>query len=65
MSCQHRIKVGDNYGVTCGECGAVLEGYGHWAEGSRTCVEHCWVSAPEDKHETCMYCQQERMKENG
>lgn len=62
MGCSHAFIVGDNYGRTCGICGQVLEGFGYWAEGSRSCVNHSWVSAPEDKYETCLYCFEERLK---
>ena len=65
MSCPHSSKVGDNYGMTCADCGEVLEGYGNWGEGSRHCMEHRFVSNPEDTYETCIYCQHEQVKSEG
>ncbi len=31
--CSHNHRIGDNYGVTCQDCGEVLAGYGYWGEG--------------------------------
>jgi hypothetical protein len=45
------------------DCGAVLEGYGYWGEGSKVC-NHVWSICPEDdKYEQCMYCEFTRLKE--
>ena len=62
MNCKHNRKIGDNYGLTCQDCGAVLEGYGYYAEGQRTC-KHKFLNINEDE-EQCMYCEeiQEREK---
>ena len=62
--CQHNVKIGDNYGMSCAECGQVLEGYGCWAEGSATC-NHIWGYCPEnEKYEQCIYCEFTRLKED-
>jgi hypothetical protein len=60
-TCQHARTIGDNYGLTCQDCGAVLEGYGYWAAGTRTC-HHRFFTINEDE-EQCMYCEtiQERV----
>ncbi|MEW6179204.1 MAG: hypothetical protein AB1522_04675 [Chloroflexota bacterium] len=50
--CEHRNKVGDNYGLTCLDCGEVLEGYGYWGQ-SETC-RHVWLKG-EGGYE-CLYC---------
>lgn len=57
MACQHNHTVGDNYGITCADCGAILAGYGYWGEGSRTC-NHLYVSNGEGR-QVCLYCEDE------
>lgn len=50
--CEHRRMIGDNYGLSCMDCGEVLEGFGYWAQ-SQTC-RHVW-SKGEGGYE-CIYC---------
>jgi hypothetical protein len=60
--CQHFNQIGDNYGLTCQDCGEVLEGYGYWGEGSNVCLHH-WIECVEDnKYEQCLYCEYTRLK---
>ena len=61
MLCKHNKQIGDNYVITCQDCGQVLEGYGYWAEGTRTC-HHRWYKISEDE-EQCMYCEAIRERE--
>lgn len=61
MACPHHRQQGDNYGVTCMDCGETLSGYGYWAEGSQVC-HHVWYPDPDDEYETCMYCESTRKK---
>jgi hypothetical protein len=62
MKCEHNRQIGDNYGITCQDCGVVLEGYGYYANGSRTCHRK-YLPINEDE-EQCTYCEtiQEREK---
>lgn len=58
--CQHNRTQGDNYGITCSDCGDAIAGYGFWGEGSKTC-KHTWVKMSEEStEEICMYCQDYR-----
>ena len=58
--CEHTKRIGDNYGVSCQDCGIALEGYGYgdWfgrnLKGIERCI-HLWftISAGEDE---CLYC---------
>jgi hypothetical protein len=67
MYCDHNKRIGDNYGVTCQDCGEILEGYGYgdWL-GSKVygkkCI-HVWrkISASEEE---CNYCQARREREH-
>ena len=58
--CQHRKRIGDNYGVTCQDCGAVLEGYGYGGffgnnlRGNEQCI-HVWMKISTEQQE-CAYC---------
>ncbi len=52
MTCPHRRRIGDNYGMTCEDCGQVLEGYGYWGQ-SHTCL-HVWAEYEGGKE--CLYC---------
>ena len=61
MNCKHHKQIGDNYGLTCQDCGTVLEGYGYWAEGRRTC-KHKFMKIS-DTEEQCMYCEAIRERE--
>lgn len=56
MTCQHLKKIGDNYGMTCADCGEVLEGFGFWAEGSKHCVKHLWLQ--DGIGYVCVYCEE-------
>lgn len=56
--CEHNNKIGDNYGLSCRDCGEQLQGYGYWGK-HKTCI-HFWYKDDEGR-ETCMYC--ERTKE--
>jgi hypothetical protein len=59
--CEHTKRIGDNYGVSCQDCGTVLEGFGYGGflgsllKGQRKCV-HMWgkISAEEEQ---CRYCE--------
>lgn len=62
MGCPHHRQQGDNYGVTCMDCGEALEGYGYWAEGSATCHHRFMDEGPDSQYETCMYCETSRIK---
>jgi hypothetical protein len=60
MLCAHNKKIGDNYGLSCQECGQVLEGYG-WGgwfgsnlKGNERCI-HVWYPINHSEEE-CMYC---------
>lgn len=64
MKCQHLRRIGDNYGVSCGDCGAQLCGMGFWGEGklykeARVCI-HDWVEWNETE-EVCTFCQAVRV----
>jgi hypothetical protein len=61
MQCEHNKTIGDNYGVTCQDCGAVLEGYGYYAQGQRTCKHKFLnISATEEQ---CIYCEEIQERE--
>jgi hypothetical protein len=68
MKCEHKRRMGDNYGISCQDCQEVLEGYGYggWfgsnLKGNKSCI-HVWekISAEEEQ---CMYCQAVREREN-
>jgi hypothetical protein len=60
--CKHEHRVGDNYGVSCVDCGVALEGYGYWGEASKRCVKHLWLDDG-NGGECCMYCELWREKE--
>lgn len=52
--CDHNVKIGDNYGISCHECGVRLEGYGYWAHENK-CLHHFVPDGNGD--EVCMYCE--------
>ncbi len=52
MACKHLRIIGDNYGMTCQDCGEIIEGYGFWGQ-ARTCI-HRWAEYEEGKE--CIYC---------
>lgn len=62
-TCRHPSKMGDNYGQTCGICGAQLSGYGKGA-AFQTCF-HFFVPIGDDESsrggEICMYCEEFRL----
>ena len=68
IMCRHARKIGDNYGLTCQDCGERIEGYGYggWfgsnLKGNEQCM-HVWVNIS-DIAEQCIYCftEQERGK---
>lgn len=68
MKCEHNKRIGDNYGLSCQDCGEQLEGYGHggWfgssLKGHEKCI-HAWGNISADK-EQCTYCFSEREREN-
>lgn len=62
MSCPHHRQQGDNYGITCMDCGEVLAGYGYWAEGSKECIHSFIPSAEDERYEICIYCEMPRLK---
>jgi hypothetical protein len=69
MNCEHNKRIGDNYGVTCQDCGEILEGYGNggWfgsnLKGNEQC-KHVWLNMPDRMdYEQCMYCFRERERE--
>jgi hypothetical protein len=57
MLCEHTNLIGDNYGVTCQNCGQVLEGYGHGGflsrklQGDVPCIHGAWypINATEEE----------------
>lgn len=55
LTCPHHRKQGDNYGLTCLDCGSVLEGYGYRAH-IRSCVHapHFQKGEPIGH---CQYCE--------
>lgn len=53
--CNHNNIVGDNYGQTCQDCGAVLAGYGYW--GSAATCQHQWTRDADGDGQTCLYCE--------
>jgi hypothetical protein len=61
MDCEHKKIIGDNYGISCQDCGYVLEGYGYggWfgsnLKGQEKCMHGAWykINAIEEE---CMYC---------
>ena len=66
-TCQHFKRIGDNYGVSCQSCRAVLEGYGYGGffgsnlKGNEDCIhgEYAWYKESAEKEE-CMYCHRVR-----
>lgn len=59
--CQHNNKIGDNYGMSCQDCGERLEGYGYWAH-EKDCL-HRFLPVG-DTEEVCTYCEMWRRKDN-
>jgi hypothetical protein len=65
VTCKHRKRIGDNYGISCQECGQALEGYGGWfgskLKGNEKCI-HVWTKISSAEEE-CMYCHTTRERE--
>ena len=59
MYCDHSQQLGDNYGISCQRCGAVLEGYGYGGflgnTGDEQCVHQAWYRISGNEEE-CVYC---------
>lgn len=60
--CNHRNRIGDNYGESCYDCGKQLSGYGYGGWFGRnltkqTCI-HLW--SPCGNMEVCIYCESMR-----
>lgn len=53
--CLHDRKVGDNYGISCQDCGAQLEGYGYWGRHKK-CI-HRFANIYGNEQRACMYCE--------
>src|SRR5437868_15064630 len=60
IMCSHARKIGDNYGLSCQDCGERIEdyGYGGWfgsnLKGNERCT-YIWANIS-DTQEQCMYC---------
>lgn len=59
--CQHNHTIGDNYGVSCTECGKQLWGYGYggWFGSNLTGKEKCihkFVMSIGELEDICLYC---------
>lgn len=67
-TCQHKNRMGDNYGETCLDCGERVKGYGYggWFGQYLVPVEciHLFMPAGDDgaKFEICLYCEITREK---
>lgn len=62
--CEHLRKIGDNYGLSCVDCGEKLSGFGYggWfgnrIASGETCVHFFVPMGDEDtKIEVCLYCE--------
>jgi len=67
MICEHTKRIGDNYGISCQECGQALEGYGYgdWLHSGLHITERCihvWYKISSEEEE-CMYCHRIRERE--
>lgn len=54
--CLHLHQIGDNYGVTCVNCGEALEGFGYWGTGGKKCIKHLWLDNGD--FFVCLYCEE-------
>jgi hypothetical protein len=67
MFCDHNKRIGENYGISCQECQAVLEGYGFggWfgsnLTGHEKCIHGAWYTIS-DNVEECLYCHRTRKR---
>lgn len=65
MYCDHRKRIGDNYGVSCSNCGQILEGFGYGGfiggnlTGVEKCIHQAWFTVNE-REEECIYCHEQR-----
>jgi hypothetical protein len=63
MDCKHLSRVGDNYGMSCMDCGKQLSGFGYggWfgmnLTGKTTCI-HLWSPMGEGGAAICVYCEE-------
>ncbi len=57
IDCKHTSKVGDNYGISCMDCGAQLAGYGYYGDFPY-CLHH-WTASVDGEYLVCYYCQRE------
>ena len=70
MFCEHTKRIGDNYGVSCQDCQAVLEGYGYGGffgsnlTGREQCLHGAWFPIS-DAEEECLYCHTPRERAQG
>lgn len=68
-TCQHLVKIGDNYGMSCRGCGEQLSGFGYGGffgsrlNGTEVCI-HLWAPLGDESatHEVCIFCEQTREK---
>lgn len=64
--CKHNRKIGDNYGISCQNCGKQLVGFGYggWfgknINTATGCIHHFM---PMGDREVCTYCEAERKPE--
>lgn len=62
-ACRLDSRMDDEYGVTCGECGQVLEGYGYsgwlgsYLTGEERCVHAQWYVISGGR-KACPYCRE-------
>jgi hypothetical protein len=60
-ACEHLRRIGDNYGVSCQDCGAKLEGYGFVEFGRNlTPKDECVYHIVMKNGDQCIYCHRER-----
>ena len=56
LECPHLRIQGDNYGETCLDCGAVIAGFGFYAEGHVPKCRHRYLPDGSGKY-ICPYCE--------
>lgn len=62
--CNHNNQIGDNYGLSCADCGEQLRGYGYGGFfGANllpgTSCKHQFLDTG-DGYEACLYCEEVR-----
>lgn len=62
-TCSHDSQIGDNYGLSCEDCGEVLAGYGYGGWFGNNIkpgikCKHKFVDCG-DGYKVCLYCEQE------